>query len=546
MATSTSASSADTTKGFSASRSINLSLGSFSRGRFKNSSSLAFVPNNSLCSISVQLQNNVGTDNATPATQTTTTKKRPHEHPQSISVEEASSRPAAMGTTEVPPPLKIRRPLTGVQPSTLSSSAPQSACPTPVNRSYPPATTTAHSAPFAPSVHRSPSSLPPPSFHHASPSHHAPPASFSAPSSYLPYPPSYSPTPPSAASSSQNTLSLPSSVLSVPPSLSSPSASVPYCAPSNFSSSASLSSQTPSTPSGPTAYSSSFAPSLQPKPQLHIAGFRRGALPSSSSTSSSLAFFSSPSSPSCAPSLPSPIFMADPSSSSSLPPLHSSLSPASSVLKNDVPEHFRYVSPEDVPSSKMWYEEALRRQKEAELAAIAEMEALPDTRDEPSLEEECPDLQLTPSQKQVIDAAKSGESFFFTGCAGTGKSFLLREIVVQLRKLHLPGEVYVTASTGIAACNIGGCTLHAFAGVGLAKGKVERLARRVERDKLSAPRWRKAKVLVIDEISMLPGELFDKLEWIARAIRDDQRPFGGIQVKFSASVLMLLSFLLLL
>lgn len=43
---------------------------------------------------------------------------------------------------------------------------------------------------------------------------------------------------------------------------------------------------------------------------------------------------------------------------------------------------------------------------------------------------------------------------FFTGSAGTGKSFLLREIVKELRKVKPTDSIFVTATTGIAACNI--------------------------------------------------------------------------------------------
>ena len=39
-----------------------------------------------------------------------------------------------------------------------------------------------------------------------------------------------------------------------------------------------------------------------------------------------------------------------------------------------------------------------------------------------------------------------------------------------------------------------------------------------------------AKVLVVDEVSMVDGELFDKLEAIARQLRNNGRPFGGIQL----------------
>jgi len=84
------------------------------------------------------------------------------------------------------------------------------------------------------------------------------------------------------------------------------------------------------------------------------------------------------------------------------------------------------------------------------------------------------DVNLNAEQQRALDLAMDAESFFFTGSAGkwtlinfatrltlslgTGKSFLLREIVKRLRKKYGSDCVYVTASTGIAACNISGCT----------------------------------------------------------------------------------------
>lgn len=46
---------------------------------------------------------------------------------------------------------------------------------------------------------------------------------------------------------------------------------------------------------------------------------------------------------------------------------------------------------------------------------------------------------------------------------GTGKSHLLKEIIRKLRE-RSPKRVAVTASTGIAAVNIGGSTFHSFTG----------------------------------------------------------------------------------
>jgi ATP-dependent DNA helicase PIF1 len=38
---------------------------------------------------------------------------------------------------------------------------------------------------------------------------------------------------------------------------------------------------------------------------------------------------------------------------------------------------------------------------------------------------------------------------------------------------------------------------------------------------------------VVDEISMLSSELLDKLDFLARNIRNNELPFGGIQLIFS-------------
>jgi ATP-dependent DNA helicase PIF1 len=140
---------------------------------------------------------------------------------------------------------------------------------------------------------------------------------------------------------------------------------------------------------------------------------------------------------------------------------------------------------------------------------------------------------LSDEQQQVLDlVVEQKKSVFFTGSAGTGKSVLLREIISSLRKKFQrePDRVAVTASTGLAACNVGGVTLHSFAGIGLGKEDVPELVRKIKRNQKAKHRWMRTKVLIIDEISMVDGDLFDKLEAIARQIRNNGRPFGGIQL----------------
>lgn len=109
---------------------------------------------------------------------------------------------------------------------------------------------------------------------------------------------------------------------------------------------------------------------------------------------------------------------------------------------------------------------------------------------------------------------------------------MLREIIAALRKKYErePDRVAVTASTGLAACNVGGVTLHSFAGIGLGKDEVDELVKKIKRNQKTKHRWMRTKVLIIDEISMVDGDLFDKLEEIARRMRNNGRPFGGIQL----------------
>ena len=140
---------------------------------------------------------------------------------------------------------------------------------------------------------------------------------------------------------------------------------------------------------------------------------------------------------------------------------------------------------------------------------------------------------LSDEQQHVLElVTEKKKSVFFTGSAGTGKSVLMREIISSLRqKYHRdPERIAVTASTGLAACNVGGVTLHSFAGIGLGKEDIPELVKKIRKNQKAKNRWHRTKVLIIDEVSMVDGELFDKLEAIARQIRGNARPFGGIQL----------------
>ncbi|KAL4434118.1 hypothetical protein ABPG75_000559 [Micractinium tetrahymenae] len=132
--------------------------------------------------------------------------------------------------------------------------------------------------------------------------------------------------------------------------------------------------------------------------------------------------------------------------------------------------------------------------------------------------------ELSDEQRRALELVRSGRSIFFTGCAGTGKSLLLRHILRCLPR----GSTFVSGTTGLAACHLGGTTINSFAGIGRGEGSLDSLVRMAARGE-SLQRWRAATHLIIDEVSMMDGRLFDTLEAVARKVRGSAAPFGGIQ-----------------
>ncbi|XP_012559164.1 ATP-dependent DNA helicase PIF1 isoform X1 [Hydra vulgaris] len=132
---------------------------------------------------------------------------------------------------------------------------------------------------------------------------------------------------------------------------------------------------------------------------------------------------------------------------------------------------------------------------------------------------------LTKEQEEVIRAVKQGFNVFFTGSAGTGKSYLLKRIIGALP----PDTTVASASTGVAACQIGGVTLHSFAGIGSGDGSLEKCIELASRPSVIR-NWKRCKALLIDEVSMIDAEFLDKIEQVARAVRNSELPFGGIQL----------------
>lgn len=154
-------------------------------------------------------------------------------------------------------------------------------------------------------------------------------------------------------------------------------------------------------------------------------------------------------------------------------------------------------------------------------------------------------IQLSNQQKAAQGIAHSGSNVFLTGWAGTGKSTVSTQIIGSAFK-----SIDMLATTGIAALNLAqqyqekagltvrSYTVYRYAGIMLGPKAGQSfedywqfLESSMTRTRRAAyHRIRRAECILIDEVSMLPGRILNYLNWHFKRVRDDQRPFGGIQV----------------
>lgn len=126
----------------------------------------------------------------------------------------------------------------------------------------------------------------------------------------------------------------------------------------------------------------------------------------------------------------------------------------------------------------------------------------------------------------------TSQSVFLTGKAGTGKTTFLHHIRKSTDK-----NVIIAAPTGVAAINAGGVTLHSLLQLPFEpyipnfEGK-KKLDYHFKLRKSKIEMLRELDLLIIDEVSMLRADMLDAADYMLRRYRNNQRPFGGVQVLF--------------
>lgn len=128
---------------------------------------------------------------------------------------------------------------------------------------------------------------------------------------------------------------------------------------------------------------------------------------------------------------------------------------------------------------------------------------------------------------KILTLLKNGENVFLTGFAGTGKSYILNKLKEYFKK-----KLTITSTTGIAAVNVKGQTLHSWAGVGLCRNTVYNTVEKIKKRPTQYRQIMNCKILAVDEISMLNIEAFEYINEVLREVRECNDPFGGIQVIF--------------
>ena len=132
------------------------------------------------------------------------------------------------------------------------------------------------------------------------------------------------------------------------------------------------------------------------------------------------------------------------------------------------------------------------------------------------------------TQESALAILKTGANVFLTGEPGSGKTYTINAYVDYLRQHGV--EPTITASTGIAATHIHGQTIHSWSGIGIKNHLSAYDLEKIVSTEYIVKRIQKTKIIIIDEISMIDATTLDTVDKVCREIKQNDEPFGGIQV----------------
>jgi len=137
---------------------------------------------------------------------------------------------------------------------------------------------------------------------------------------------------------------------------------------------------------------------------------------------------------------------------------------------------------------------------------------------------------------ELITAINEKRNIFIAGGAGTGKSTLAKLLPKVFNKIN----IQLTSTTGVTAINIGGQTIHRWAGIKLGTEPSNIIIDRIKtRNKRVYLNWTTSHILLIDEIGFLDCKKFELLDKVGQGVRKNKLPFGGLQIILTGDFLQL-------
>lgn len=149
-------------------------------------------------------------------------------------------------------------------------------------------------------------------------------------------------------------------------------------------------------------------------------------------------------------------------------------------------------------------------------------------------------MGLSSEQSYAFSLFRQGKNILISGSGGTGKSELIKVIVNDLHT-NKKKNYQVTSTTGCSSVILSNNidihgkklsvkTINSWAGIRLCKGSNEDIIDNVVYNKYLSKSWEQIQTLIIDEVSMMSCKMFTVLNSIAKRIRRNNQPFGGIQL----------------
>lgn len=138
------------------------------------------------------------------------------------------------------------------------------------------------------------------------------------------------------------------------------------------------------------------------------------------------------------------------------------------------------------------------------------------------------------TQEETLEILKGPGNVFLTGSPGTGKSYVIGKYIDWLDANNK--SYVVTASTGIAAMNVLGTTIHSFLGVGnkgddiISDEDIVDILTYKGKPSFVCKGIRDTNIIIIDEISMMSEQLFVNMNKILQMARNSSDIFGGIKM----------------